>query len=564
MTIEPGTNLGPYRVLGQLGQGGMATVYKAYHAALDRQVAIKVLPAALAADRGFRDRFQQEAVAVAKLRHPNILAIYDHGEDGGVRYLVTEFVDGGTLADQLGRPLPVDYLVQMLGPVASALDYAHARGVLHRDIKPSNILLNREGTPVLSDFGLAKMMSAGRERLTQTGMILGTPEYMSPEQCSGDEVGPASDIYSLTVVAYEMLTGRPPFSAATPAAVLVAQMHDPLPLPRSINPELPATAESALLKGLAKAPGDRFKRAGELLNALSASVPAVSGPVLPAPAAVGASGPSPAHAVSQSPRWESPVNRSTIGEPPHPVPARDRGFRRLVLASSALVAVLLLGSGAYVLVVHPAATRPALGPAASPAAGLTRGPLIFQAKLDASGSDLGKPGSHGPPGSTEIKFLPGAVELDVSQPGGNAYTETAMGQLSSYIGEISFSATPGSRMYFDWAVRSSDGQAPGNHVVEVDTFHATATLLYLAPPAFTHQPLAPAIPLPGLQTGKSFTLSALVDPPRYQLYVNGVLAANASDPRSSGIGNMALGFGGESGSIRITSIRAYALPAPRG
>src|SRR5439155_18646883 len=183
--------------------------------------------------------------------------------------IVTEFLDGGTLADQAGKPLPVEYVASGLRRVASALDYAHARGILHRDIKPSNILLSHDGTPVLADFGLAKMLERSGPGLTQSGMIVGTPEYMAPEQGMGQEVGPAADIYSLSVVAYELLTGRPPFTAPTPAAVLVAAVHNELPPPRSINPALSPEVEAVLVKGLAREPSARYRTAGELSRALT-------------------------------------------------------------------------------------------------------------------------------------------------------------------------------------------------------------------------------------------------------------------------------------------------------
>ena len=269
MALTPGTMVGPYRIVEQLGKGGMATVYKAHQAALARYVAIKVLPEFLAEEPGFAERFQQEAVAVAKLRHPNILAVFDYGSQDNVAYIVNEFIDGGTLGDQVGKPLPVEYVAEVLRPVASALDYAHARGILHRDIKPSNILLSHDGTPVLADFGLAKMLERGGPALTQSGMIVGTPEYMAPEQCSGEQVGPPADIYSLAVVAYEMLTGRPPFMAATPAAVIMAQLHNELPPPRSVNPGISSEVEAVLLKGLAREPGSRYRKGGDMVKALA-------------------------------------------------------------------------------------------------------------------------------------------------------------------------------------------------------------------------------------------------------------------------------------------------------
>ncbi len=273
--------IGPYRVIERIGAGGMATVYKAHHDALSRYVALKILPDFLAEQEGFKERFQQEAVAIAHLRHPSVLAVYDYGEQDGNSYIVEEFVEGGTLSDRMGKPHALDETVAMLSPIASALDYAHSRGVLHRDVKPSNIMLTADSTPILGDFGLAKMMS-GTEHLTMSGMIVGTPEYMAPEQCSGLPIDATADVYSLGVVAYQMLTGQVPFKAATPAAVIVAQMRGELPPPRSINPDLSPSAESALLKGLARKPDDRWPKAGDLIGALAAAEATATSTAAPA------------------------------------------------------------------------------------------------------------------------------------------------------------------------------------------------------------------------------------------------------------------------------------------
>jgi eukaryotic-like serine/threonine-protein kinase len=269
MKLEPGTNLGPYRIISELGRGGMATVYKAYQPALARMVAVKVLPEYSVEEPGFKERFQQEAIAVANLRHPNIPAVYDYGEANGVVYIASEYVDGGTLTDQLGKPLPVEYAIEILTPIAAALDYAHSKGVLHRDVKPSNVLMERDGTPVLADFGLAKMMAPGRTNLTGTGMIMGTPQYMAPEQCEGRELTPAADLYALGVVAYEMLTGRPPFIAETPLAVMLAQVTNTLPPPRQVNPSISEPVQAVLLKALAKKPEDRYVACTRFARALS-------------------------------------------------------------------------------------------------------------------------------------------------------------------------------------------------------------------------------------------------------------------------------------------------------
>ena len=269
LSFSPGTTLGSYLIVEQIGRGGMATVYKAYEEPLTRHVAIKVLPEFFAEDKDYRVRFQIEAVAVAKLRHNNILTVFAYGEEEGVPYIVCEFVDGGTLAQRLDGAMAVGNAVLILTPVASALDYAHSQGVLHRDIKPSNIMLLSDGTPVLTDFGLAKVV--GGETITVTGQVLGTPEYMAPELVSGDGAGPAADRYSLAVVAYQMLTGRVPFQGNTPGATLMAQMNDPLPPARELNPGLSEGIAIVLHKGLAKTPEERYESASDFVAALAAS-----------------------------------------------------------------------------------------------------------------------------------------------------------------------------------------------------------------------------------------------------------------------------------------------------
>ncbi len=289
MSMVLGDTLGPYRITEQLGHGGMAQVYKAYHARLARYVAIKVILPHFARETGFRERFEQEAVAVARLQHPNILTVYDFGEERGLAYMVTEFVDGGILSDLTGRPIDPVEVAQLLGPVGSALDYAHGHGVLHRDVNPANILLRQDGTPVLSDFGIARLTDTSRH-LTGTGMVMGTPAYQAPEQAQGKPAGPETDQYALAVVAYELLTGQVPYSAETPMAVLLAHLVQPLPLPRSVNPALSEEIETVLLRGLAKQPPDRFPTCAALGAALlQAARPGASATTPPAP-----SGPPPA------------------------------------------------------------------------------------------------------------------------------------------------------------------------------------------------------------------------------------------------------------------------------
>ncbi len=267
MSAHPGLMLGPYRVLDRIGRGGMATVYRAYHPALDRDVAIKVLPEFFAEDTEYRERFQLEARSVARLKHPNIVDVFDYASDDRLAYIVMELIEGGTLAEWLGKPMALEDALHVLAPVADAIDYAHSRGVLHRDIKPSNILLRKDGTPVLADFGLTRLIDSGR-RLTATGSVIGTPEYMSPEQVADLPVGPASDLYSLAVVAHEMLTGRVPFGAASTGAVLVPHVSRPVPPPSELMGALLAHVAAVLERGLAKNPGHRYPTASAFVSSL--------------------------------------------------------------------------------------------------------------------------------------------------------------------------------------------------------------------------------------------------------------------------------------------------------
>jgi len=290
VTLTPGATLGNYQIVEKVGAGGMGSVYKAYQPALGRYVAIKVLPPQTAGDPSFAERFALEARAIGKLRHPNIVTAYDFSQQGELAFLVSDFIDGGTLADQLGAPLPLDYALTILTPLAAALDYAHARGVVHRDIKPQNILLSHEGTPVLTDFGLAKIIGPG-SGVTQAGALMGTAEYIAPECASGADVaGPAADQYAVAIVAYQMLVGRHPFPSDNPISALMAHVHKPVPVPSAIGVPLAPHVEGALLRGLAKKPEERFARVGDFVRALASpapfAAPSQSIPPTPIPAPV--------------------------------------------------------------------------------------------------------------------------------------------------------------------------------------------------------------------------------------------------------------------------------------
>ncbi len=270
--IQPGQMLGPYRIIHQIGQGGMATVYKAYHAAMDRYVAVKVLPRQLAENPEFSGRFEQEARIIANLEHARILPVHDYGESDGIAYLVMRFLDAGTLKDRMKTgPLVFNEVDRLFSQLADALDYAHSKGVIHRDLKPSNALMDARGDLFLSDFGIAKLLESSAQ-FTGTGAMVGTPAYMSPEQAQGQKVDQRTDIYALGIILYEMVTGRVPFEAETPLAVILKHLNEPLPLPTALKPDLSPAIERVLLKALAKNPEDRFATMGEFVGAWRAAL----------------------------------------------------------------------------------------------------------------------------------------------------------------------------------------------------------------------------------------------------------------------------------------------------
>ncbi|MBF6591453.1 MAG: protein kinase [Ktedonobacterales bacterium] len=256
-----------------LGVGGMATVYRARQEHLDRDVAIKILPPLYAGDASFVERFKREARATAQLSHPHIIIVHDAGEEHGRLFIIMEYVSGGNLADGMRRGLRLDAITRAIREVASALTYAHAKGIVHRDIKPANVLLDAGGRAILSDFGIAKMLAASAT-LTRVGAGVGTPEYMSPEQCRGSMVDARSDIYALGVMLYEMLTGRTPFQADSYTALAHAHVYEPVPPPSQFNPRISPAVQSVILKALEKDPAERFQQAVELSQALDLAVAA--------------------------------------------------------------------------------------------------------------------------------------------------------------------------------------------------------------------------------------------------------------------------------------------------
>ena len=268
MPFNVGENVGPYRIVEQFGQGGMATVFKAYHASLDRYVALKALHPAFNQDPNFEARFQREARVVAKLEHPNIVPIYDYSEHEKRPYLVMKFIEGVTLKARMDQgPLSSEEITKIVDAVGSGLAYAHKQGVLHRDIKPSNVLIATDGQIYLADFGLARIAQSGESTLS-SDMIMGTPQYISPEQAMGKaDLDQRTDLYSFGVMLYEMVVGKVPFNADTPFSIIHDHIYSPLPMPRVVNPKVPEPVERVLLKALAKERDDRFEDAARLISA---------------------------------------------------------------------------------------------------------------------------------------------------------------------------------------------------------------------------------------------------------------------------------------------------------
>ncbi len=313
MALEPGSKAGPYVIKKQIGRGGMASVYLAHDPALDRNVALKVLPREFLHDPDFIGRFKIEARAVASLEHPNIIPIYayDVDQEEGIPWMAMRYVQGGALSDLLKKERPPrSRSIEILRGVADALDYAHAKKVVHRDVKPQNVLLDEAGRVYLADFGVVKMLESP-SGLTATGMITGTPQYMAPEQATAKAVDNRADIYSLGIVAYQMFTGRVPFSADTPVAIMMMHVQEPVPLPA---PELvPDPLASALLKALAKQPEDRWYTAGAFVAALEAGLRSPS---------------TPSHTFVNPPTVELPSgDQRALTDPTRVVPAPVRSSR---------------------------------------------------------------------------------------------------------------------------------------------------------------------------------------------------------------------------------------------
>jgi serine/threonine protein kinase len=467
VSIGTGTRLGQYEVQDFIGQGAMGVVYRAYHAQLARTGAVKVMQG-ISPDVDSIARFRREAQAIAQMRHPNILNVFDFGEFEGTPYMIVEYVPGGSLASRM-RHGPMDHstIIETLSGIANGLDYAHSLGIVHRDVKPANVLLEKDGTPVIADFGLVKLLQSAS--VSMSGVTTGTPAYMSPEQVTGSPVGPAADRYSLATIAYEMLTGAIPFDGEGVLEVLYAHVHRDPPPPSLRRPDLGRRVDAVVLRGLAKDPTQRWESCEAFVTALRQALAGTAAPTVE-------------RTVVMAPPLEAtrPTSYQAAPAPPAaPVPiATTHRSHRTRNAILAVVGVLLLLT---VLLLGVAASR-------TPTLALSSNPV--------------QAGDH---------VVVSATRLPANQDGEI--------QLLSPVKVVPFKADGSGNMSVDVVVPRDIGT--GDHIVRIcwnSTCHTQVTLHVTAPaalvtpspsssPSRTPSPTSGASPSPSA-TARSLALSS--------------------------------------------------------
>jgi tRNA A-37 threonylcarbamoyl transferase component Bud32 len=506
-----GQTIGRYRITEHLGRGGMAEVYKAYQPSLDRYVAIKLMHAFLADDKDFLTRFEREAKVVATLRHPNIVQVHDFDIENGQYYMVMEFIDGVTLKTMLeqmherGEWLPLDDAVTIILSIGSALRYAHERSMVHRDVKPANVMIAKDGHIILTDFGIAKIMSA--TNLTASGAMVGTPAYMSPEQGMGQAGDERSDIYSLGVMLYQLAVGRLPYDADTPLAVVLKHINDPLPIPRAIQPNLPEDVQRVILKALAKNPEDRYPSVGEMMSDLKRAM-GLAADITPTDTMkrgsavkltgttvvgrLGAATPPPAPSAAPASTVARPGAGATVARPATPgtvvapragaqadvaaVPAVPAAGRPKWLIPVAAIVVLALAGGGVALVATGGQAPPTPTIAVTPTQAVTPTPTKFV-----------------PP---EAEFKTGNIDF-LANPGANAQV---LGRVGPEFGKFLVVARSGDSKWLK--IQFGDGTTgwvPAEPVdlggVPLDAIPQAVTLATLTPtPTKTPPPTSTSVP----------------------------------------------------------------------
>lgn len=327
-----GKQIGGYEILEAVGQGGMATVYRARQVSMKRIVALKVLPKQFVQDDTYMQRFHREVEIVSRLEHRSIVPVHDYGEFDGQPYIVMRYMPAGSVDDLLAKgPLDLDLTLKIIEQIAPALDYAHTKGVLHRDLKPSNILMDDNGDAYLTDFGIARVLGENPGGISITTQnVVGTPAYMSPEQAQGQPMDSRSDVYALGVTMFEMVTGRRPFQADTPYGVAVLHVTTPPPAPRSINADLPIAVEQVIYRALKKNPDDRYRNALALAEALSRALEPASSSTHDTQPGI----PRPTKPIRQRKAEEAAVRPTTPAPPPLPTPRTPQHSRPVIVPQS--------------------------------------------------------------------------------------------------------------------------------------------------------------------------------------------------------------------------------------
>ncbi len=420
-----GQHLGQYRIEARVARGATSTIYKAYQEKLDRYVAVKVLSPHFIDEPGFLDRFHQEARAVARLDHPNILPVYDFDQVGEIVYIVMKYVNTGTLRNVMSGPLDLPYTIEIVTQVGLALGYAHKQGVVHRDVKPGNILIADGNWALLTDFGLAKMLETN-QRLTRTGTGVGTPEYMSPEQAQGKPTDGRADLYSLGVMLYEMLTGRLPFESESGIAVALKHVNDPVKSPCEYRPDLPPALEQVILKALEKDPDQRYPTAEAMLTALTRAASPMLTPeaiVQPVGAAQPIGGPTPA----------KPSMRLKLAA--WWLVLRRRANRRAIGIVLGVVLLLLLGAA-----VAPALLRGFTSPASLAATPADKAALASADSITSTTTSL--------PASATAPAITATLEISATPPG-LALIPAGSFTMGAVSGEFDADETPPHAVYLD-------------------------------------------------------------------------------------------------------------------